>query len=130
MTIESSILFLFNYCFRTHRKSTCGAPIIKMASMFKKPKRNFRRKVADSDSDQENVDQPDIKIDEFEAMEIGDESSLGETASVESAEKSDKPEKKHKEKKKRDKEKPGATLLSFGDDEEGLSIVFGIGLCM
>ncbi|XP_064614574.1 PAX3- and PAX7-binding protein 1-like [Liolophura sinensis] len=74
-----------------------------MAGMFKKPKRNFRRKVADSDSDQEKED---VSID-----------NTVDEASVKPAPPPSVPEKKTKEKKKRDKGDKSTKLLSFEDDE-------------
>lgn len=74
-----------------------------MAGMFKKPKRNFRRKVADSDSDQEKED--------------ASNDNIADEASIKPAPPSSAPEKKTKEKKKRDKGDKSTKLLSFEDDE-------------
>ena len=69
-----------------------------MATMFKKPKRNFRRKVANSDSDQEQNE-------ESEAMDTEDSrDSVASTVSVDT-----------EKKKKSGMRKVPSALLSFGD---------------
>lgn len=70
----------------------------KMATMFRKPKRNFRQRVVTNDSDEENNDNE---------MEVEDTPLTIQPATA--------TEKKVKEKKKKDKSK---SVLSF-DHEEG-----------
>ena len=82
-----------------------------MATMFKKPKRIFRRKVNTSDSENENDNGP-------EAMDIDDEVSQD---SIPTEPPSDSPKPKEKKKKNKAKEKEPSTksVLSFVHDEEG-----------
>lgn len=82
-----------------------------MATMFKKPKRIFRRKINTSDSENENDNGP-------EAMDVDDEISQD---SIPTEPLSDSPKPKEKKKKNKAKEKEPSTkaVLSFGHDDEG-----------
>ncbi|XP_076444487.1 PAX3- and PAX7-binding protein 1-like [Babylonia areolata] len=93
-----------------------------MASMFKKPKRNFRRKINTSDSENEgdNVQ---------EAMEVDEESQDSVSMDVQL---SDQSKSKEKKKKTKTKEKETSTMsrssstLSFGLEEEEDTEVFKV----
>ncbi|KAK7107892.1 PAX3- and PAX7-binding protein 1-like isoform X2 [Littorina saxatilis] len=89
-----------------------------MATMFKKPKRNFRRKINTSDSENENDNESEpMDVDEMSQDSVSTEASADQSKS------------KDKKKKKKPKEKePSATaVLSFGhEDEEETAEVFKV----
>ena len=78
--------------------------------MFKKPKRNFRRKINTSDSENEN----DNGTEAMDVDEVSQDSLPSEPASSHSP----KPKEKKKKSKAKEPSMPKATL-SFGLEEEG-----------
>nr|KAG5694080.1 hypothetical protein BaRGS_033699 [Batillaria attramentaria] len=88
-----------------------------MASMFKKPKRNFRRKIADDDSENEN-DGPQESMDVDEPQE--------NTITAPSVTEPVKPKEKKKKSKIKEKEPAGKATLSFDHEEEADTEVFRV----
>ena len=82
-----------------------------MATMFKKPKRNFRRKINTSDSENENDNGP-------ETMDVDDDVSQ-DSVSMEVPSDPPKPKEKKKKNKAKEKEPSTKSVLSFVHDDEG-----------